>query len=75
MSAPRMQRADAIALVRRLMTGDYADDAEAGAILDALERGLACPHVGELIFYPKQERPATAQDIVEQALAYQPIAL
>lgn len=45
MSAPRMRRADAIPLVRRLMTGDYADDAAAGAILDALERGLACPYV------------------------------
>lgn len=75
MSAPRMQSADAIPLVRRLMTGDYADDAEAGAILDALESGLACPHVAELIFYPKQERPVSAQEIVERALAYQPIAL
>lgn len=75
MSAPRMQRADAILLVHRLMTGDYAHDAEASAILDALERGLACPHIADLIFYPKQDRPTTAHDIVEQALAYQPIAL
>lgn len=39
MSAPRMQRAEAVPLVRRLMTGDYADDAEAGAILDASNVG------------------------------------
>jgi hypothetical protein len=70
-----MRQAEAIPLVRRLMTGDYADDAEAGAILDALERGLACPHVAELIFYPKQKRPVTTQEIVEQSLAYQPISL
>ncbi len=66
----------AVALVQKIMDADYVDDAEAGGVLDALDQALACPsgYVRDLIFWP-EGREATAAEVVDQALAYQPFAL
>ena len=75
MSAVEMTRADAVALVRRIMRGEYASDGEAADWLDRPDRGLACPsgHVADLVFWPP-ERELSAGEVVDQALAYRPIA-
>jgi hypothetical protein len=75
MDEPRMSRSQAIALVQRIMTGNYASEAEAEAWVDLLKRSLGCPHITDLIFYPEDGGSPTAEDVVERALAYRPIAL
>ncbi|MGW2785963.1 e9imm peptide [Streptomyces populi] len=76
MSAVEMSRAEAIALVQRIMQADYCSDDEMDDWLGRLGRALACPsgHVSDLIFWPP-ERELSADEVVDQALAYRPIAL
>ena len=76
MSAREMGRAEAVALVHRVMEADHASDDEVDGWLDRLGRALACPsgHVSDLIFWPA-ERELSADEVVDQALAYRPIAL
>lgn len=71
-----MTRDEAVALVQRVMDADYGDDDEAGDLLEALDRGLGCPsgYLSDLIFWPAGAAP-TAPEVVDQALAYRPIAL
>ncbi|MBJ6614684.1 e9imm peptide [Streptomyces griseoincarnatus] len=76
MSAGEMSRAEASALVQRIMDADYASDDEVDGWLGRLDRTLACPsgYVSDLIFWPP-ERELSADEVVDQALAYRPIAL
>ncbi|MFD4415402.1 e9imm peptide [Streptomyces sp. NPDC058251] len=76
MSAVEMSRAEAIALVQRIMEADFASEGEMVSWLNRLDRALGCPsgHVGELIYWPP-ERDLSADEVVDQALAYRPIAL
>jgi len=76
MDAAEMSRADAVALVQRIMDADCASEEEVDRWLDILDRALACPtgHVSGLIFWPP-ERELSADEVVDQALAYRPIAL
>ncbi|WP_234038809.1 e9imm peptide [Micromonospora coerulea] len=73
--AAKLTRDEAIVLVERIMRGDYADDAEADGWLDQLERDLVCPDgsVSGLIFWTDPE--LTAAEVVDRALAYQPIQM
>lgn len=76
MSAVELSRAEAVALVQRIMEADYASEEEVNDWLDGLDRALACPsgHISGLIFWPP-ERELSAEEVVDQALAYRPIAL
>ncbi|MFF9157451.1 e9imm peptide [Streptomyces sp. NPDC014846] len=58
------------------MDADCASDDEVASWLDRLDRALACPsgHVSGLIYWPP-ERELSADEVVDQALAYRPIAL
>ncbi|WP_327245565.1 e9imm peptide [Streptomyces sp. NBC_01320] len=69
-----MSREEALPLVQRLLTGDLASEAEGNEILDALERGLACPHISDYIYWDA-DPDLSAEPIVDRALAYKPIAL
>ncbi|MBZ6475097.1 e9imm peptide [Streptomyces griseocarneus] len=71
-----MSRAEAVALVQRIMDVDYVSEREAYGWLDVLDRALACPtgHVSGLIFWPP-ERDLSAEEVVDRALAYRPITL
>ncbi|WP_207565720.1 bacteriocin immunity protein [Streptomyces sp. CA-256286] len=71
-----MTRAEAVALVQRIMEADYASDDEVAGWLDRLDSTLTYPsgYVSNLIFWPP-ERELSADDVVDQALAYLPIAL
>ncbi|MFE2232168.1 e9imm peptide [Streptomyces sp. NPDC059442] len=68
-----MTREEAIPLVQRLMSGETPED-ESSEILAALERGLACPHISNYIFWDFDPE-LTAEKVVDRALAYKPIAL
>ncbi|QKW24103.1 e9imm peptide [Kitasatospora sp. NA04385] len=70
-----MTRAAAVVLVQKIMDMDYAEDAEAYGVLEALDRALGCPtgYVSDLIFWPKGPEP-TAAEVVDQALEYRPFA-
>ncbi|MEU9853697.1 e9imm peptide [Streptomyces sp. NPDC047974] len=76
MSAMDMSRTEAVALVQRIMAADYASEEEADEWLDMLGGALACPtgRVSDLIFHPSG-RELSAAEVVDQALAYRPIAL
>jgi hypothetical protein len=71
-----LNRAEAISLVQRIMDGEYADERELDGWLAAMGRSLMCPsgYVSDLIFWP-EEAELTAAQVVDQALAYRPIAL
>jgi hypothetical protein len=71
-----MSQIEAVALVQRIMDVDYASEEEADSWLDMLDRALGCPtgYVSGLIFWPRQ-RDLSADEVVDQALAYRPIAL
>ncbi|MCT7353268.1 e9imm peptide [Streptomyces sp. 15-116A] len=58
-----------------MQAGDASDD-EVDGWLDRLGEVLACPagYVGDLIFWPP-ERELSADEVVDQALAYRAIAL
>ncbi len=61
-----------IEIVERLIRGE-GDDEQASQWLDALERSAPNPHFSNLIFYSHED--LTAEQIVDRALAYRPIAL
>ncbi|MEV4937387.1 e9imm peptide [Streptomyces zaomyceticus] len=75
-SAVELNRAEAIALVQRVMEVDYVSEDEVNDWLDKLDRALACPpgRVSGLIFWPP-ERELSAEEVVDLALAHRPIAL
>ncbi|MFI0504253.1 e9imm peptide [Streptomyces albogriseolus] len=76
MSAGEMSRAETVVLVQRIMDADYASDGEVDDWLEGLGRALACPsvRVRDLIFWPP-EGELSADEVVDQALAYRPVAL
>ncbi|HEY3482924.1 MAG TPA: e9imm peptide, partial [Streptomyces sp.] len=69
-------RTGAVALVQRIMDADYVSDDGVAGLLGMLEAALACPtgHVSDLIFW-SAGRELSAEDVVDEALGYQPIAL
>ncbi|MEW2569442.1 e9imm peptide [Streptomyces sp. NPDC047070] len=76
MSAVEMSRAELVALVQRIIQADYVSDDEVDGWLERLDRALGCPsgHVCGLIFWPP-ERELSADEVVDQAMAYRSIAL
>ncbi|GAA3085119.1 hypothetical protein GCM10020000_84540 [Streptomyces olivoverticillatus] len=71
-----MNRAQAVALVQRIMHADFTAEEEADGWLDMLDRALGCPsgYVSDLIFWPP-DGELSADEVVDQALAYRPIVL
>ncbi|MET8397049.1 e9imm peptide [Streptomyces anthocyanicus] len=74
MSAGEMSRAEAVVLVQRIMNAEYASDDEVDGWLARLDRALSCPsgHVSDLIFWSPE---LSADEVVDQALAYRPVVL
>lgn len=68
-----MTRGEAIPLVERLMAPETPEE-ESSQILATLERGLACPHISDYIFWdPAPE--LTPEKVVDRVMAYKPIVL
>ncbi|MFJ7327110.1 e9imm peptide [Streptomyces cyaneofuscatus] len=69
-----MSREEALLLVQRLLDAVDVGKAESDEIVEALERGLECPHVSDYIYWDADPEPS-AERVVDRALAYKPIAL
>jgi hypothetical protein len=68
---PDVTRDELVEIVRRILA-DPADD----WYIDAFDRNTVMPGASGLIFHPPPElRDAAAEEIVDAALAYRPIAL
>ncbi|SCG77588.1 hypothetical protein GA0070609_5420 [Micromonospora echinaurantiaca] len=65
-------RSRALALVRELRDPAIPDE-ETGVRVDELERILCCPHVISLMFFREPE--LSDEEVIEEALKYQPFAL
>ncbi|MEU2023706.1 e9imm peptide [Streptomyces sp. NPDC016469] len=70
-----MSRAEAVVLVQRIMDADFVSDDAMAESMERLDRALVCPsgHISDLIYWPP-ERELSADEVVDQALAYRPIA-
>lgn len=66
------QRAELIVVITRLMTAD-GSESELDALLHQLETSVPHPGVSDLVFFP--EKPMSAEEVLEKALAYRPIVL
>ncbi|MFD9793732.1 e9imm peptide [Streptomyces sp. NPDC059070] len=76
MSMMGLSRAEAVALVQRIMNADSDSEAEVDGWLEKLDRAFVCPtgYVSDLIFWlPVQD--LSADEVIDKALAYRPIAL
>ena len=62
-------RQELIALVQCIIDMRYSEE-EIPDILDVLIRNTGCPDVSDLIYWP--QRPMTAAEIVDAALAHRP---
>jgi len=71
-AAANRQKAELVALVQRIMDLRYTED-ELPELLGLLARSTGCPEISDLIFCPKHEM--TAAEIVESALARQPVVI
>ncbi|MFE0583488.1 e9imm peptide [Streptomyces sp. NPDC058874] len=69
----RMTREEAILLVEHLMNPETPEE-ESSEILASLERGLACPHISDYIFWDPDPE-LTPGKVVDRAMAYKPIVL
>ncbi|MBM7789142.1 bacteriocin immunity protein [Tenggerimyces flavus] len=66
-----------IALVRRLISGDYQSEAEADNDVAAFEAAVPHPNASGLIYYWDEEfdHEPSAEEVVERAVAYRPTEL
>ncbi|MFD3667192.1 bacteriocin immunity protein [Streptomyces sp. NPDC058672] len=69
---PPKTRTELIEMVQKLIDATLPE-AEEDALLEELKASVQHPRVSDLIFY--QEPPLTAEQVVDQALAYRPIEL
>jgi len=67
-----MDREQLIVLVTKIQNGEGTEQ-EQDHLLEQLEQNVPHPEVSNLIFWDKRE--LTAEQIVDEALAYQPIRL
>lgn len=67
-----MTRDELIGLVEKIMAADCSET-EHEALVELLEKSVLHPRVLDLIYHTKPE--LTAEEVVDQALAYRPIAL
>jgi hypothetical protein len=71
-------RQDLIALVQHILDRPEASDQQLDVWLDQLKRHLPHPAPSDLIFWPSRNglgKDPTAEEIVDKALSYKPIAL
>lgn len=72
-----MTRDELIELVRLIMAGAGGSQEEADRLVDVFVANVPHPEADDLIFYPEKAfgREPTAEEVVDRALSYEPIAL
>lgn len=68
-----LNRDQLVALVQRLLQAASPGDDECDQILATLQEHVSDPQISDYIFWPDWDM--TAEDIIDRALAYQPIIL
>lgn len=70
-------RAKLVAIVERIMDGDYTSDDEVQGLVKKFEAAVPHPRAAGLIFWPSDEfdHEPTAAEIVDKALSYEPLEL
>jgi hypothetical protein len=66
-------RAELVALVTRIMSGDYASEADQDEDVRLLEQAVPHPAVTDLMFWKKPE--LSPDEVVDEVLAFRPFAL
>jgi hypothetical protein len=66
-------RSELVALVAKLMDGDFSSDAEVDSAVRSLQAAVPHPAVTNLVFH--DDRSLTAEDVVDEALAYRAMPL
>ncbi|WP_331738313.1 e9imm peptide [Embleya sp. NBC_00896] len=69
-----MTRQELIDLVQRVMDVQVGSEEEHTALVELLQTNITDPHVTNYVFSPRYDE-MTAEQVVDKALAYQPIAL
>ena len=71
------ERQRLIAIVQRILDGDYSSDEEVESLVAALQGGVLDPAATDLIFWPSKcfDHEPTAAEIVDRARSYRPIEL
>jgi hypothetical protein len=67
-----------IALVQRLMAGDFASEEEADRLVAEFEASVPHPRASDLIYHPKSEgfrHEPSAAEVVDRAFQYRAIEL
>ena len=66
-----------IAIVQRILDGDYSSDEEVDSLVAAFRRGVLDPAATDLIFCSSNhfDHEPTAAEVVDRALSYRPIEL
>jgi hypothetical protein len=67
-----MTRDELVQAVRRIIDAD-GTEAELHELMALVERNVPHPAVSDLIFYPPNGVELSAEEVIEIALAYQPI--
>lgn len=74
-----MNRHELIALVERILAGDAPTEEEHDRLIELFEKNVPRPGASDLIFWPEhaigESRDLTAEEVVDIALSYRPIAL
>jgi hypothetical protein len=70
----KLTKAELVDAVRRIIDAG-GSEAELDALLALVERNVPHPAVSDLIFYPPGGVALSAEEIVDIALAFQPIKL
>ncbi|MFJ5292377.1 bacteriocin immunity protein [Streptomyces sp. NPDC088348] len=69
---PTKSRAELVSMVQQLI-GATLPESEEDALVQELKESVQHPRVTDLIFY--SDPPLSAEEVVDQALAYRPIEL
>ncbi|MFF5024382.1 bacteriocin immunity protein [Streptomyces collinus] len=68
----KKSREELVRIVQQLIDANLPEEAE-NRLLGSLRASVLHPRVSDLIYY--SDPPLTADEVIEQALAYRPIAL
>ena len=71
----KLSKAELIELVRKIINCEWTTEEEGDRLLHELKDNVIYPEVSDLIFYPKDGKTPTPEEVVEKALAYKPIQL
>ncbi len=71
----KFSRGELIEAVGRMLSGGQGTEEEESRLMSRIEASVADPNISDYMFWDRSDPPLTAEQIVDKALAYRPIAL